>query len=459
VETLPDGNQNFVYTNAYGEVMLNVYHDVTSGLNWETFYKYDGQGHVILEADPSAVTGYNDTYADLLHNVSGSYQYLNNTSGLITLYDFYASTTATETTAGGVTGYAQDVKLEQGQQGTPILQETMQYFAHTAGGATVDPLATDTVYRNTNGTGAETTSYAYTWFTGTTQMQSETVTAPVVSAAQNGPGTADVTTAVFDVYGRTIWTKDADGFITYTAYDLATGAVVKTINDVNTADTGDFANLSTGWVTPSGGGLELITLDTVDALGRTTQETSPGGNITYYVYLDSQFEVRVYTGFANGTPTGPTEVIRDDRADGYTETFTMSATPHLTAGVPDGTEAISGLQTLARDYVNAAGQVVTSDSYFNLSGLTYTAAVMGVVGVNFYQTQYGYDADGRQNRVVSPTGTVYRTVFDGLNRVVSQWVGKKKGSGVVVSPYSKQRLPTCFVDNLMVRPALRIPLG
>jgi hypothetical protein len=136
---LPDGNQNTVYTTAYGEVMLKVYHDVTSGLNWDSFYKYDAQGHVILEADPSAVTGYSDAYADLLHNVSGAYQYLSNSSGKITLFDFYAATTATETTAGGVTGYEQDVKLEQGQQGTPILQETWQYFAHTAGGATVDP--------------------------------------------------------------------------------------------------------------------------------------------------------------------------------------------------------------------------------------------------------------------------------------------------------------------------------
>jgi hypothetical protein len=30
---------------------------------------------------PSAVSGYNDTYADLLHFQSGSYQYLSNTRG------------------------------------------------------------------------------------------------------------------------------------------------------------------------------------------------------------------------------------------------------------------------------------------------------------------------------------------------------------------------------------------
>jgi hypothetical protein len=69
--------------------------------------------------------------------------------------------------------------------------------------------------------------------------------------------------------------------------------------------------------------------------------------------------------------------MRDDQADGYTETFTISAAPHLKGGVPDGTEASSGLQTLSRAYVNAAGQTTTVDSYFNLSGLAYTTAVMG----------------------------------------------------------------------------------
>ena len=155
VETLPDGNQNIVYTNAYGEVMLEVYQDASSGLSWDTFYQYDGEGHVILAADPSAVTGYNDSYADLLHNVSGTYQYLSNSSGLITLYDYYTTTTATETTAGGVAGYLQDVKIQQGQPGTPMPQETWQYFAHTACHRRrgLSAWRRDTVYRNTDGTG------------------------------------------------------------------------------------------------------------------------------------------------------------------------------------------------------------------------------------------------------------------------------------------------------------------
>ena len=55
VETLNDGNTNTVYTNPFGEVMLKVYHDASSGLNWEWFNEYDGSGRIILSAAPSAV--------------------------------------------------------------------------------------------------------------------------------------------------------------------------------------------------------------------------------------------------------------------------------------------------------------------------------------------------------------------------------------------------------------------
>lgn len=96
---------------------------------------------------------------------------------------------------------------------------------------------------------------------------------------------------------------------------------------------------------------------------RATAVTDPNGNITYTVYNDPDHEVRVYPGFVSGTglTTGPTQVYRDDHSAGYTETLTMSATPHLTGGVPDGTEAIGSVQTLSRSYVNDTGQVVAAD--------------------------------------------------------------------------------------------------
>jgi hypothetical protein len=394
--------------------MLKIYHDSSSGLNWDYFTEYDSSGRIILQAEPSAVTGYNDTFSDLLNNQNGSYQYLSNTSGLLTKYDYYASTTATETTAGGVAGYQQDVNLLQGQQGTAAEQSSTQYFLHTAGGISVAPTATSTVYRNTGGGGGETTSYAYTWFSGTTQMQSQTVTLPVISSAENGPGVADTDTTYFDTYGRTIWHKNGDGFIDNTAYDQASGGITKSITDVDTTKSSDCQNLPSGWTTPSGGGLHLLTSMQVDALGRETEETDPLGNVTYVVFFDTNHERRVYPGWqtSTNTTTGPTQDYREDRPGSYTETLTMSATPHVTGGVPDGTEAISNLQTLSRSYTNSAGQVVSKDDYFNLSGVTYsTAAHIGTLNTNYYETSYAFDSRGRQNSTTTPTGTIYVTNY------------------------------------------------
>jgi RHS repeat-associated protein len=422
----PDGSSDTVYTNYALEVMLDDHLDPQSGLHTVQFYAYNALGQLVLAAAPQAVVRYDSNNADLLNNVNGSYQYLSNSGGLITRYDYYATKTAGETTAGGVPSYLADAQLQQGQQGTLVPQEGWQYYAHAFQGQTVAPLAADTVYRNTGGTGAETTSFSYTWVAGTALLASETDTAPAVAAAQNGPGTADVSTTFFDPFGNTQWVKDPDGYIQYFAYDTATGAAVTAIADVNTALTGEFTNLPSGWGTPAGGGLNLVTADVVDGLGRTTQETSPAGNVSYTVYLDALHQERVYPGWNAGTntPTGPTEVVRYDTANSYVETLTMSAAPHLTGGVPDGTEAVGGVQTLSRAYMNAAGQVVAEDDYFNLSGLTYSAAPhIGALNSNYYEMAYAYDSGGRLARTQTGTGTIYRTVYDSFGEPVSDWVG------------------------------------
>jgi hypothetical protein len=427
VETLPDGNQNIAYTNFAGEVMLQVFRDTTTEQEWATFYKYDSAGRVLWTAAPSAVSGYDDSKADLLDEESDNYTYLRDDVGLIQTTSYYSTTTATSTTAGGVAGYVYQTSLQQGETGTAVLQGSTDYIERTAGDVTVYQVASDTVYRNDNGTGGETTGYDYTWFSGTTQMESLTVTAPTVSSGQNGPGTADTTTIFFDSDGRAIWYRDADGFLEYTEYDDATGAVVKTISDVDTTQTSDFSNLPSGWSTPTGGGLHLITTMEVDDQGRTTKETDPNGNITYTVYNDTDYEVRVYRGWDSTThvPTGPTEVYRQDRAGSYSEMLTMSATPDVDgSGRPTGTEAISDVLTLSRSYSNVAGQVIYSDDYFDLSGLTYSiSTTLGTENTNFYRTRYDYTQGGWQNRVELPTGTIERTVYDGLGRVVSTWVG------------------------------------
>jgi RHS repeat-associated protein len=328
--------------------------------------------------------------------------------------------------------YVKDSKIEQGETGTPILQSSQDYFAVTVGGVAIFPTADSTQYRNADGTGAETASFNYTYFSGTVQQQSMTTSLPVISSAQNGSGSANVSTQVNDADGRVIFSRDAAGFITYNAYDPTTGAMVKTIQDLDTTNTSDYdaSSLPAGWATPAGGGLNLVTTYVVDALGRTVKETSPAGRVTYTTYDDANHEIRVYPGWhqdpASGlwTTTGPVQVNRDDLANNYSETLTYAHTPVSGVTAPTGGDAIANLQGLSRTLMDSAGRTIETDAYFNLSGISYsTTPYLGSVNVNYYATLYGFDVEGNQNRVQSPTGTITRTVYDGQNRAVSTWVG------------------------------------
>lgn len=82
------------------------------------------------------------------------------------------------------------------------------------------------------------------------------------------------------------------------------------------------------------GGLHLVTRMVVDDLGRTVSTTDPNPNTTYVVYNDANLETRTYPGWqtATSTTTGPTQVVRKDLSGYYSETLTMSATPHVIGG-------------------------------------------------------------------------------------------------------------------------------
>jgi Ca2+-binding RTX toxin-like protein len=433
IETLPDGNQNTIYCNSMGEVMLEVFDNLNDpakptleGQQWITFNYYDADGRLLWEAQPSAVTGFDETSCDLLVDQAGNFLYLADTVGLINTTSYYLSTTATDTVAGGVAGYVQSQAVQQGELGTATLISSQDYLIVTAGGTTVCPEASETIYANADGTGARTTTYSYTWFTGTTAVESRTTTLPVVTVEQNGSGTADNFTEFYDAFGRTTWMRDAAGHISYAAYDAATGAVTRRIADVDTTQTTDFEDLPTGWVTPTDGGLHLITETQVDGLGRTISQTDANGHVTYTVYHDASHETRIYAGWNDTTdaPTGPVTVIRADRAGNYTETITMSAAPGLTGGLPDGSEVIADIESLSRTYFDASNRAVTSDTYFDLTGLTYTTSTsLGVEGVNYNRTTYEYDVHDQRSRVENAVGTISVTLYDGLGRATAEYIG------------------------------------
>ncbi len=473
-ETLPDGTTNTVYTNSGSEVLLKLFANGQPHQRWAIMYTYDADGRIQKKAYPSAVITQNSNGSDVNFDLVSTFsQYLRPATGLIEATTYYTSTTAMENMAGGVAGYVSQRSVQQGANATfPAISilESKSYFAHTAGSVVVYPVASDTTYGLDHGTAMDysdrnprTTNYSYSWFapggTTTAQVQSMTVNPPMVTAptmtdpGQNGPGVVDVDQTYYDSYGRPIWHRNsinppdnmtADGYMDYTEYDPATGAVTKTIQDVDTTKTTDFQNLPPGWSSMNlpGTRLHLITRMSVDALGRTQVITDPNTNTTYTVYIDSNHEVRTYAGWhydtATGTyrTTGPTRVSREDRAHdpSYVESYTMAAPPATDAShLPTGMEAPKGLQSLSRTYTNAGGLVVQQDDYFAVPdsldltslypGAAGTVNADGSVSGNYWPTYFDYDDRGRRERVQSPTGTIHRTIYDGLGRVVSTWVG------------------------------------
>ena len=438
-QTLPDGNQKIIYENYRRQVMLEVDHILVDAANpsnvgkmWGNYTRYDAStGKSIWKATPSALElpanlATLEQYPDLMNNVAGNLQYVRDNSGVIYVTGYYNSTTATDTIAGGISLYVGQQSLRRGELGSDILQSSTQYFARSVGGLTSSYIASQTQYPNEDLSNPLTTTFQYTFFAGSTAIQSRTTNKPIVVSAQNGSNTVDSTTTVFDQAGRAIWSKDQDGFLTFRAYDPESGAVVREIVDVDTTKTADFSALPAGWVTPSGGGLHLKTTYGVDRLGRTIETVDPNGNVTYTRYDDIAHSQRVYLGWNTSTnrPTGPTRVTRDDIGGSYTETLTMSAAPAIAVGKPTGTESVSNIESLSRTYRNAASQITHRDDYFNLDGLTYSVdGNLGTEGVHFYRTRYQYNHQGLPEREQAPNGTIHWRIYDGQRRLVSTWIG------------------------------------
>ncbi len=316
---------------------------------------------------------------------------------------------------------------------------------------TIDPIAASTVYSTTTATGpsssgAETTSFAYTFYSGTVALQQLTTTLPAVTD-QNSGGTSvnDVLQSFFNQFGQDVWNEDADGNISYTAYDAATGAMTQFVQDVGSSDAAALGGLPSGWSVASGSHLNLTSSAAVDALGRTTMYTDPDGNITFTVYDDPDHEMRVYQGWTWDSDTSkyvqmesppPTLVYRADASGTYSETLTMSATPDAASnGAPTGTEPIADVQSLSRELYNDKGQVNEEDDYYDLStgswaystssehlGTAYDASDP-TTAANYLATTYAYDTSGNLNHEVDSSGTITDSTYDALNRLTGESFG------------------------------------
>jgi GT2 family glycosyltransferase len=440
-ETRLDGSQVIVYTNFIGQILIKELIDGTN--RWIENRKYDSDEREVQQASPSAVTGYDDSFANL--NVS-----LKANDGLIHVTNYYAATGG-----GAAKGYVQFQKIKRGSAGTEVKQAGFEYASHSAGGITVYPISKQTVYRNENGTGAIATSFSYTWYAGTVQIQQQTQTLPVVPTSQNGSGVAATSRFYFDDQGNRTWMMDERGFIRGWKYDLPTGAVTQRIDDVDTSVETDAPS---GWTTPSGGGLNLITDYQHDNLGRQTQELGPehmldiNGTATtvrraiWTVYLDVTHEVWVGQGYqkvsdSSFTLINPVSITRRDRRGNLLEE--IQAVRSSTSGKLQPTDSFP-----QSSYVRWTTYQYT-DCCLAASMRVYhaiPASGEGTEGVNYDQTRYGYDVMKRRNRTVSPGGTITFDVFDVRGLVAATYVGTNDDGATQSDPTGGGADP----DNNMV---------
>ena len=296
-ETRPDGSQLAHYVNFLGQTLLT---DLSNGTDhWVEYYQYDSNYQETLHAMPSAVVSYDATNPNLG-------VVLQTNAGLIRQTTYYTTTTATETTPGSAAGYEESQQLLNGIDTlTPVPISQTSYYQHAAAVAVTYPVAESTVYSDYSGMVSITTSFAYTWYTGTSQPQQRTTTLPVVPTIQNGNGATDTITEIYDQYGNLNWQRDQRGF--------------DHLLSARSADRGRYsANPRRGWHESDAshgldntrrGGLNIDPHDyEVDVLGRTIQSLGPTHDVlgqvartaSWMVYRDLEDETYSGQGYALG---------------------------------------------------------------------------------------------------------------------------------------------------------------
>lgn len=450
VETLPDGSQNYVYTNYAGQVMLKVF--VSGSSKWYQYYLYGEaspnaaiQGRTLQFAESSAVASYSESSPGLVT--------LNSSVGLIHVYDYYTSTTATTTTAGGVAGYIEDEKVKQGSGGSAISVRAWQYIAaEDLNGNMVYPLASDSLYQSDSGGGSNPaiTAYSYQWYYGTLQMQVRTTTLPVISSGQNGDGNTYTRQEYFDVYGRVTWRQDELDYLTRIQYDDPSGAVLETIEDVDTSLPGNTNPM--GWTTPAqrgltpAGGLNLVTDNTIDSQGRVTQSLGPlhavslgGSNVTirrasWTVYQDVMGQVWNGSGYwtqstGNYTLINPVRIVAVDGSGRATDQIT--AVRAWTSGALAATDSFpqtGWVRWMHNDY-GPGGILLYQQVYFLIP-----ASGPGIKGTNYNETDYLYDPMKRQVRMQSPGGTITWQVYSPQGDLLQIWIGTNDTGATLSNP-------------------------
>ncbi|MCH8151435.1 MAG: RHS repeat-associated core domain-containing protein [Planctomycetes bacterium] len=399
---------------------------------WATKVTRNADAQVTDIHSPANVTGYTHSTASFTTSTS---------AGLVTVF--------TRVPSGDMKGFVADRKHKKGTSGSAYLDGTSTYTSRSLTvsdvGLTRPLIASRRVYTKEIISGTDDsrlTSLAYTFHSATSTAvlyiapKKITTTNPAVSTANNGSNSSTKPKRYLRKDGTTAFSESATNIFTYTQY--TDGQLSKRIDDVKTNGTfptGDDPNTDFG-ITETADGWDRSTTYAYDAQGRSDIVTQPDGRVgkRYYSKLaDSRLVTLGYNDYedlATDKFHGPVQytVRNHARRTEVRATVSLTGNESTTAltGHIDETDSdpitAMDLGTVARMTVSVfdetGGVLEESRPYFLIP-----ASGSGTDGTNYDATFIGYDDQGRRMRTKAPHGTISRSDFDTLGRVVRQWIG------------------------------------
>lgn len=381
--------------------------------SYGTRYSYDAAGRLISQTDPSGNTTL--TY----YNISGHVSHTVNALGEVVQFDYDAFGERTRQTVYGMRLDAATLVKLAGGQLTAALQAT---FA--ALGADNLASVTDYQYNNageivkqTDALGVET-SYSYNSAgqrTATTINTDKTNAASgqrtdtisydrlgqIIAQAKDTGGLNLITQALYDAFGRTVQTTDANGVVRSQDYDRQGNVVV---------------------VTDGLGNKSQMTYDAFNSVLTSTDKT---GHTTSYAYSPFKRDVTVTTAEGIVTTTSVNEfgdIIKITDGRGISSTYQYDHNGKLIGSTKAaGTDAAA---TVTSTYDGAGHLIATTDARGIQTTYTYDAAnrvltrLFDTADLK-YQTTYAYDAKGQTIGVTDANGVLTTTQYDKMgNKLV-----------------------------------------
>ncbi|MDI1290600.1 MAG: hypothetical protein PSX37_11710, partial [bacterium] len=304
-----------------------------------------------------------------------------------------------------------------------------------------------------SGGSAKTTEFEYSFHASEPlAVELRTHRDPAVSAAEHGPGGAglEVRSAIV-LDGETVFERSRTGRIHFFDIDPETGLTVRTIQDANTEAT-DLAGVTIpdGFATDENaiGILHRVRTFEYDEMGRLVSSVAPDGrqNVSHFaamgdgrvIALDVPLVVEgafhgpaTATVYGHGGELWATMLVGPalNEETGFEASTTTPPGEWLNAASTDVLGAVIGPASGVRgDFVtlqrSASGGVVLGSRLYH----TLPSSGEGVVDTNYDPTVFGYDSNGRLNRIEDPTRTIEAFEFDTLGRLVRHRRGTDDGS-------------------------------